>query len=98
MPETETENQFIHNEPPESEGSMNYVELFNAARGIDACTGTDREHLSTPFDHPVEVDGRIMNVDVQGSGDKNVVLLPGRGVTAPSYDFAPLIAQLKDDS
>jgi pimeloyl-ACP methyl ester carboxylesterase len=38
-----------------------------------------------------------MNVNVQGTGDKNVVILAGRGVTAPSYDFAPLIAQLKDD-
>jgi pimeloyl-ACP methyl ester carboxylesterase len=65
---------------------------------MDTYTGTDREHLSTPFDHPVEVDGKTMNVNVQGSGSKNVVLLPGGGVTAPSYDFAPLISQLKDSS
>lgn len=54
------------------------------------------EALRTPFDHPIEVFGRIMNVNIQGSGDQTVVILPGRGVTAPSYDFAALIARVKD--
>lgn len=57
-----------------------------------------RERLSTEHDHAVEVDGRIMNVNIQGSGDSVIVLLPGRGVTAPSYDMAPLIDQLKGDA
>lgn len=74
---------------------MNYVEPPSTA-GKATYQGTDRECLSTPFDHPVDVYGRIMNVNVQGSGDKCVVILPGRGVTTPSYDFAPLIAQLKN--
>lgn len=81
---------------------MNHIEPPSTARESGALmntyTGTDREYLSTPFDHPVEVDGKTMNVNVQGSGNKNVVLLPGRGVTVPSYDLAPLIAQLKDSS
>lgn len=57
--------------------------------------GTDREHLARPSDTPVEVDGRIMNVNIQGDGDKIIVLLQGRGTTAPAYDFAPLIDALK---
>lgn len=60
--------------------------------------GTDRAHLATAYDYPVEVDGKTMNVNIQGSGNDVVVLLAGRGVTAPSYDMAPLIRQLKDDS
>lgn len=71
---------------------MNYIKPLNTY------ANTDREYLATPFDHPVDVDGKIMNVNIQGSGDKNIVLLAGRGVTAPSYDFAPLIAQLKSSS
>jgi len=57
--------------------------------------GTDREHLARPSDIPVEVDGRIMNVNVQGDGNKVIVLLQGRGTTAPALDFAPLIDELK---
>lgn len=60
--------------------------------------GTDREHLATVHDYPVEVDGRMMDVNIQGSGKDVVVLLAGRGVTAPSYDMAPLIQQLHDNS
>lgn len=53
------------------------------------------EDIRGEFDHLVEVFGRAMNVNIQGLGDKVVVILPGRGVTAPSYDFAPMIEQLK---
>lgn len=55
----------------------------------------ENEVFRTESDHPVEVFGRMMNVNIQGSGDEVVVILPGRGVTAPSYDFAPLIARLR---
>ena len=84
--------------------------IFDDAHDSDASTGimidmneaatwdmtTAREHLGTEFDYSVEVDGKTMNVNVQGRGERYVVILPGRGVTAPSCDFAPLTAQLKD--
>lgn len=60
-------------------------------------TGTDKEQLATEHDFPVEVDGKTMNVNIQGTGKDIVVLIAGRGVTAPSYDMAPLIEQLKTD-
>lgn len=59
--------------------------------------GTELEHVATEYDYPVEVDGKTMNVNIQGSGDTFIVLLAGRGVTAPSSDMAPLIDHLKDD-
>lgn len=69
------------------------VDMSNVA---DWDMATARERLGTEYDHSVEVDGKTMNVNIQGDGDRFVVILPGRGVTAPSCDFAPLIAQLKD--
>jgi pimeloyl-ACP methyl ester carboxylesterase len=59
----------------------------------------ERAKLATPYDYPVTVDGKIMNVNIQGPEDakKTVVILPGRGVTAPSLEYAPLIAQLKGE-
>ena len=43
----------------------------------------------------VDVDGKKMNVEVQGSGEQTVVLLPGFGTASPVLDFAPLVAELK---
>ena len=58
--------------------------------------GTELEYLATEDDFPVEVDGKTMNANIQGSGEV-VVLIVGRGVTSPSYDMAPLIDQLKSE-
>ncbi|WP_042161634.1 alpha/beta hydrolase [Paenibacillus gorillae] len=42
----------------------------------------------------VPVDGKQMNVYIQGSGEETVVLLPGYGTAAPALDFKPLIEEL----
>lgn len=57
-------------------------------------TGTELEKLASKFDHPNMVDGRNMNVNIQGDGDRTAVLLQGRGTTAPALDFKPLTDEL----
>ncbi|WP_107924824.1 alpha/beta fold hydrolase [Lysinibacillus parviboronicapiens] len=42
----------------------------------------------------VTVDGKNMNVFIQGQGEETVVLLPGYGTAAPALDFKPLIDEL----
>ncbi|NOU83517.1 alpha/beta fold hydrolase [Paenibacillus sp. LMG 31459] len=42
----------------------------------------------------VPVDGKKMNVLIQGTGEETVVLLPGYGTGAPALDFKPLIDEL----
>ncbi|MDN4605172.1 alpha/beta hydrolase [Paenibacillus sp. F6_3S_P_1C] len=42
----------------------------------------------------VAVDGKNMNVLIQGKGEETVVLLPGYGTAAPALDFKPLINEL----
>ncbi|WP_423802981.1 alpha/beta fold hydrolase [Paenibacillus dendrobii] len=42
----------------------------------------------------VPVDGKKMNVLIQGKGDETVVLLPGYGTAAPALDFKGLIEGL----
>lgn len=43
----------------------------------------------------VDVDGKKMNVDIQGAGAQTIVLLPGFGTASPVIDFAPLVDKLK---
>lgn len=52
------------------------------------------EAFVTPEDHPVLVDGRVMNMNVKGSGKHAVVVLSGRGVTDPTNEYAPLSDRL----
>ncbi|HEY4431350.1 MAG TPA: alpha/beta hydrolase, partial [Paenibacillus sp.] len=42
----------------------------------------------------VPVDGKSMNVLIQGQGEQTVVLIPGFGTGAPALDFKPLIDEL----
>ncbi|ANY66211.1 alpha/beta hydrolase [Paenibacillus sp. BIHB 4019] len=42
----------------------------------------------------VPVDGKKMNVLIQGDGEETIVLLPGYGTAAPALDFKPLIDEL----
>ena len=44
-------------------------------------------------DHPgefVEIDGRNMNIYVEGDGDNTIVFMSGWGTESPIYDFRPL--------
>jgi len=42
----------------------------------------------------VPVDGKNMNVLIQGEGKQTIVLIPGFGTGAPALDFKPLIDEL----
>jgi pimeloyl-ACP methyl ester carboxylesterase len=42
----------------------------------------------------IPVDGKNMNVMIQGQGEETVVLLPGFGTAAPGIDFKPLVDEL----
>ncbi|MFJ7934939.1 alpha/beta fold hydrolase [Sporosarcina sp. NPDC096371] len=42
----------------------------------------------------VAVDGKNMNVTIQGQGEETVVLLPGYGTGSPGIDFMPLVEEL----
>ncbi len=51
-------------------------------------------------DHPgefVEIDGRNMNIYVEGDGDHTIVFMSGWGTESPIYDFRPLYSNLSDD-
>lgn len=51
-------------------------------------------------DHPgefVEIDGRNMNIYVEGGGDHTIVFMSGWGTESPIYDFRPLYSKLSDD-
>lgn len=51
-------------------------------------------------DHPgefVEIDGRNMNIYVEGDGDHTIVFMSGWGTESPIYDFRPLYSKLSDD-
>lgn len=47
-----------------------------------------------PYGQHVSVDGKNMNVFIQGEGEETVVLLPGYGTAAPALDFKLLIDEL----
>ncbi|WP_425339606.1 alpha/beta fold hydrolase [Paenibacillus etheri] len=47
-----------------------------------------------PYGQLVPVDGKNMNVLIQGQGEETVVLLPGYGTSAPGLDFKSLIEEL----
>ncbi|MBE1555816.1 pimeloyl-ACP methyl ester carboxylesterase [Filibacter limicola] len=47
-----------------------------------------------PYGQSVTVDGKNMNVLIQGKGEETVVLLPGLGTPAPGLDFKSLIEEL----
>ncbi|MCY9590562.1 alpha/beta hydrolase [Paenibacillus chitinolyticus] len=47
-----------------------------------------------PYGQFVTIDGKKMNVLIQGKGQETVVLLPGYGTAAPALDFKLLIDEL----
>lgn len=47
-----------------------------------------------PYGQLVSVNGKKMNITIQGKGTETIVLLPGFGTAAPTLDFKPLIDEL----
>ncbi|WP_260982842.1 alpha/beta fold hydrolase [Lysinibacillus fusiformis] len=47
-----------------------------------------------PYGESVTVDGKNMNVLIEGQGAETVVLLPGLGTGTPALDFKPLVEEL----
>ncbi|WP_195575037.1 alpha/beta fold hydrolase [Paenibacillus sp. 1001270B_150601_E10] len=47
-----------------------------------------------PYGQHVTVDGKQMNVFIQGQGKEIIVILPGYGTAAPALDFEPLLSEL----
>nr|WP_236703522.1 alpha/beta hydrolase [Paenibacillus xylanivorans] len=54
---------------------------------------SEQKRMETYGQH-VSVDGKRMNVTIQGEGDETVVILPGYGTASPALDFKPLITEL----
>ncbi|KEP25380.1 alpha/beta hydrolase [Bacillus zhangzhouensis] len=65
--------------------SVYFVNLFSKER--------EKEKIES-YGQMVPVDGKKMNVLIQGSGKETVVLLPGYGTASPVLDFMPLVNEL----
>ncbi|KOS63492.1 MULTISPECIES: alpha/beta hydrolase [Lysinibacillus] len=57
------------------------------------CNKSEQEKIET-YGQSVTVEGKNMNVLIQGEGEETVVLLPGYGTAAPALDFKLLIDEL----
>lgn len=57
------------------------------------CSKMEQGKLET-YGQSVTVDGKKMNVFIQGEGEETVVLLPGYGTAAPALDFQLLVDEL----
>ncbi|MBE5084393.1 alpha/beta hydrolase [Lysinibacillus sphaericus] len=57
------------------------------------CSKMEQGKIET-YGQSVRVDGKNMNVFIQGEGEEIVVLLPGYGTAAPGLDFQPLVDEL----
>ncbi|OAB38740.1 alpha/beta hydrolase [Paenibacillus macquariensis subsp. defensor] len=61
---------------------------------VDRISNHSEQKRLEPYGQHVAVDGKNMNVTIQGKGEETVVLLPGFGTAAPALDFKPLIEEL----
>ncbi|MBP1999920.1 pimeloyl-ACP methyl ester carboxylesterase [Paenibacillus shirakamiensis] len=57
------------------------------------CNQLEQRKIET-YGQLVPVDGKHMNVLIEGQGKETIVLLPGYGTAAPALDFKPLIEEL----
>lgn len=64
---------------------------------VDRISTASENRRLEPYGEKVTVDGKSMNVLVQGDGEETIVLLPGYGNAAPGLDFKPLIDELTPD-
>jgi hypothetical protein len=60
------------------------------------CNRIEKKKIQ-PYGQSVEVDGKKMNVFIQGNGNQTIVLLPGQGTPSPVLDFKLLIDELTPD-
>ncbi|WP_427050846.1 alpha/beta fold hydrolase [Paenibacillus sp. TC-CSREp1] len=60
------------------------------------CNGIEKKQIDS-YGQYVQVDGKKMNVSIQGDGEQTIVLLPGQGTPTPVLDFKLLIDQLASD-
>ena len=51
-----------------------------------------------PYGEMIEINEQKMHVYSIGAGEKNIVLLPGFGVSLPSADFGPLMRELSKEN
>lgn len=58
------------------------------------CLQQNRARKIEPYGQLVSVNGKKMNITIQGKGTETIVLLPGFGTAAPTLDFKPLIDEL----
>ncbi|PYE48072.1 alpha/beta hydrolase [Paenibacillus barcinonensis] len=58
--------------------------------------GMEKKQIDS-YGQYVQVDGKKMNVSIQGDGEQTIVLLPGQGTPSPVLDFKLLIDQLTSD-
>jgi pimeloyl-ACP methyl ester carboxylesterase len=61
---------------------------------VDRISNHSEQKRLEPYGQHVAVDGKNINVTIQGKGEETVVLLPGFGTAAPALDFKPLIEEL----
>jgi len=61
---------------------------------VDKISSKSEEGKIHSYGQLVPVDGKKMNVLIQGKGEETVVLLPGYGTAAPALDFKPLVEEL----
>lgn len=57
------------------------------------CLQTEQGKIKA-YGQEVSVNGKNMNVLIQGDGDETIVLLPGYGTAAPALDFKKLVDEL----
>lgn len=61
---------------------------------VNIISNKSEEGKIKPYGQFVTVDGKNMNVLIQGQGEETVVLIPGLGTGTPALDFKPLVEQL----
>ncbi|GIP00465.1 alpha/beta hydrolase [Paenibacillus lautus] len=69
--------------------------LFVAAvYSVNKISSHSEQKRMETYGQRVSVDGKQMNVSIQGKGEETIVLLPGFGTASPALDFKPLISEL----
>ena len=73
------------------------ISLFFAVSYVNHRVQLSKEDMMVrPIGTPVEVNGSMMNVYTEGTGNKTLVFLSGGGTCSPVLDFKSLYSQLSD--